>query len=58
VVLAHPPGYDLVDDTVETARRFAKSSGGSFAVTESMAAAFENADVVYPKSWAPAAVMR
>jgi len=58
VVLAHPPGYDLVDETLETARRFAKSSGGSFAVTDSMAAAFENADVVYPKSWAPAAVMR
>ncbi|MBA4073268.1 MAG: knotted carbamoyltransferase YgeW [Gemmatimonas sp.] len=58
VVLAHPPGYDLVDETVETARRFTASSGGSFAVTDSMAAAFENADVVYPKSWAPAAVMR
>ena len=58
VVLAHPPGYDLVDETVETARRFAKSSGGSFEVTDSMAAAFENADVVYPKSWAPAAVMQ
>jgi knotted carbamoyltransferase YgeW len=58
VVLAHPPGYGLVDDTVETARRFAKESGGSFSVTDAMAAAFENADVVYPKSWAPAAVMR
>lgn len=58
VVLAHPPGYDLVDETVATARRFARDSGGSFAVTDSMSAAFENADVVYPKSWAPAAVMR
>jgi knotted carbamoyltransferase YgeW len=58
VVLAHPPGYDLVEETVATARRFAKESGGSFAVTDSMAAAFENADVVYPKSWAPAVVMR
>ena len=58
VVLAHPPGYDLVDETLERARRFAKSSGGSFAVTDSMATAFEHADVVYPKSWAPVAVMR
>jgi len=58
VVLAHPPGYDLVDETVATARRFAGETGGSFAVTDSMAAAFEGADVVYPKSWAPAAVMR
>lgn len=58
VVLAHPPGYDLVDDTVATARRFAGESGGAFAVTDSMTAAFAGADIVYPKSWAPAAVMR
>jgi knotted carbamoyltransferase YgeW len=58
VVLAYPPGYDLVDETVETARRFATESGGSFTTTDSMAAAFENADVVYPKSWAPIAIMR
>jgi knotted carbamoyltransferase YgeW len=58
VVLAHPPGYDLVEETVATARRFAGETGGSFAVTDSMAAAFEGADVVYPKSWAPVAVMR
>jgi ornithine carbamoyltransferase len=58
VVLAHPPGYDLVDETVQTARRFAAESGGAFAVTDSMTEAFEGADVVYPKSWAPAAVMR
>jgi knotted carbamoyltransferase YgeW len=58
VVLAHPPGYDLVDETLAEARRFAAASGGSFTVTDAMAAAFEGADVVYPKSWAPAAVMR
>ena len=58
VVLAHPSGYDLVDETLETSRRFAKESGGSFRATESMADAFDGADVVYPKSWAPAAVMR
>ena len=58
VVLAHPPGYDLVDETLATARRFAAESGGSFGVAHSMAAAFAGADVVYPKSWAPAAVMR
>ena len=58
VVLAHPPGYDLVDDTLAVARRFASESGGSFTVSGSMEAAFEGADAVYPKSWAPAAVMR
>jgi knotted carbamoyltransferase YgeW len=57
VTLAHPPGYDLVDETLEVARRFAAASGGSFTVTDSMAAAFDQADIVYPKSWAPMAVM-
>jgi knotted carbamoyltransferase YgeW len=58
VVLAHPEGYDLVDDTLQTARRFAGASGGRFTVVDSMAAAFDQADIVYPKSWAPAWVMR
>jgi knotted carbamoyltransferase YgeW len=58
VVLAHPPGYDLEQEAVEPAYRFAAQSGGSFSVVDSMADAFEQADIVYPKSWAPAAVMR
>ncbi len=58
VVLAHPPGYDLVPETVEEARCFAASSGGRFDVVNSMAEAFENADIVYPKSWAPMSVMQ
>ena len=57
VVLAHPPGYELVDDTLSAARGFAATSGGSFTVVDSMAAAFNGADIVYPKSWAPMAVM-
>jgi knotted carbamoyltransferase YgeW len=58
VVLAHPPGYDLLDEPLAAARRFAAESGGSFTVVDSMAAAFQDADVVYPKSWAPMSVMR
>ncbi len=58
VVLAHPEGYDLVDEPLDAARRFAAGSGGSFTVTHSMEEAFAGADVVYPKSWAPMAVMR
>lgn len=57
VVLAHPKGYDLVDETLDVARRSAADSEGSFAVVDSMAEAFEGADVVYPKSWAPVAIM-
>jgi knotted carbamoyltransferase YgeW len=58
VVLAHPPGYDLVPDTLGQAGRFASRSGGSFAVVNSMRDAFKDADVVYPKSWAPFSVMQ
>jgi knotted carbamoyltransferase YgeW len=57
VVLAHPEGYDLVDETLAVARRFAAASGGRFDVVPSMADAFAGADIVYPKSWAPAWVM-
>jgi len=35
-----------------------QAAGGSFALVDSMAEAFEGADMVYPKSWAPAAIMR
>ncbi len=57
VVLAHPEGYDLVGEPLDAARRFAAGSGGSFSVATSMEDAFRDADVVYPKSWAPARVM-
>jgi knotted carbamoyltransferase YgeW len=57
VVLAHPPGYELVEEALQAARRFSAASGGSFAVTGSMADAFDQADIVYPKSWAPMSVM-
>lgn len=57
VALAYPKGYDLLSDTVETAKRHAKASGGAFSVSNSMEDAFKNADIVYPKSWAPFAAM-
>ncbi len=57
VVLAHPQGYELLDEPLDAARKFAAASGGKFSITRSMDEAFENADIVYPKSWAPAWVM-
>ncbi len=57
VVLAHPEGYQLIPEVVEKAGTFAKASGGSFQVVNSMDEAFAGADVVYPKSWAPYHVM-
>jgi knotted carbamoyltransferase YgeW len=58
VVLAHPEGYDLVEEPLDAAGRFAAASGGTFRVVTSMEEAFDQADVVYPKSWAPAAIMQ
>ncbi len=57
VSLAYPEGYSLMPDVVAQAKKFAASSGGSFHVSSSMEEAFNGADVVYPKSWAPFAVM-
>jgi knotted carbamoyltransferase YgeW len=58
VTLAHPEGYGLIPDVVELAKKNAKKSGGTFEVVSSMTDAFRGADVVYPKSWAPYAVMQ
>jgi knotted carbamoyltransferase YgeW len=58
VVLAHPEGYELMSEVVETARGLAAKSGGSLRVAGSMEEAFAGAHVVYPKSWAPFSVMR
>jgi knotted carbamoyltransferase YgeW len=57
VVLAHPEGYQLIPDVVAKADAFAREKGGSFKVVNSMIEAFAEADVVYPKSWAPYHVM-
>ncbi len=53
VRLAHPPGYDLLADCVDSAQDQAEASGGSFSVGHDMDAAFAGADIVYPKSWGP-----
>lgn len=57
VCLAHPEGYDLMPEVEEVARKNAEVSGGKFTKTNSMKEAFENADMVYPKSWASFAAM-
>jgi len=57
VHLAHPKGYELMGETLEIAEKNAGASGGSFTKTSNMDEAFEEADIVYPKSWAPFAAM-
>lgn len=58
VSLAHPEGYGLIPEVVDVAKNNATLSGGKFQVVNSMEEAFENADIVYPKSWAPYHVMQ
>jgi knotted carbamoyltransferase YgeW len=57
VTLAHPEGYGLIPEVVDVARTQAGKSGGRFEMTDSMETAFNGADIVYPKSWAPYHVM-
>ncbi len=57
VHLAHPEGYEVMPEVEAVAEKNAKSSGGTFTKSNCMKTAFENADIVYPKSWAPFAAM-
>lgn len=51
VTVAHPPKWDLMASEVEYAKRAADEAGVKLEFTDDMDAAFENADIVYPKSW-------
>ena len=57
VTLAHPEGYEVMPEIEEIARKNAAATGGSFTKSHSMQEAFRDADIVYPKSWAPFAAM-
>ena len=57
VALAHPKGYEVMPEVEEVARKNAEATGGKFTKSNSMEEAFEGADIVYPKSWAPFAAM-
>lgn len=57
VVLAHPQGYTLLPEVEELAKINAMKSGGAFERVGTMAEAFDGADIVYPKNWAPFSVM-
>jgi knotted carbamoyltransferase YgeW len=58
VDLAYPEGYGLIPEVIELSGKQAKDSNGSFRVVNSMNEAFKDADIVYPKSWAPFNVMQ
>jgi N-acetylornithine carbamoyltransferase len=51
VVVAHPQGYELDDELMETIQDQAAGAGGTLEVTNDIDAAFEDAEVIYAKSW-------
>jgi len=51
VVIAHPPGFDLMPEVVEKAQAAAAEAGSTITFMDDMDEAFRGADVVYPKSW-------
>ncbi|MBZ5578315.1 MAG: ornithine carbamoyltransferase [Acidobacteriia bacterium] len=51
VMLAHPPEYRLMPETLSAAHENARRGGGSFREVPGMDEAFLHADVVVPKSW-------
>jgi knotted carbamoyltransferase YgeW len=58
VELAHPEGYGLIPEVVALAHKNAIASGGTFKVNHDMKDAMKDADIVYPKSWAPYHIMQ
>jgi N-acetylornithine carbamoyltransferase len=51
VRLTHPPEFKLMPAIVEQARENARRAGGSLEIFDDFDAGFQDADVVYPKSW-------
>ena len=58
ITLAHPEGYGLIPEIVDIAKHNARNSDGSFKLVHSMEEAVKDADIVYPKSWAPFHIMQ
>ncbi len=53
VTLAYPPEFKLMPEIEEQAQANAAAAGSNFEITNRFEEAFEDADVVVPKSWGP-----
>jgi len=51
LVIAHPVGYELDEELIETVTQRAEAAGGGVQVTKNIDAAFDGAEVIYAKSW-------
>jgi knotted carbamoyltransferase YgeW len=58
VILSYPKGYNLIPEVEQIAASYAQEGNTKFEILHNMDEAFENADVVYPKSWAPYQIMQ
>ena len=58
IELAYPEGYGLIPEIVDIAKSNSAQSGGSLNISHSMEEAMQDADIVYPKSWAPFHIMQ
>jgi len=53
LVLTHPQEFKLMPKIINEIKQNTKTYGGTFEITDNMEEVFDNADVVYPKSWGP-----
>ncbi|MEM1618664.1 MAG: ornithine carbamoyltransferase [Desulfurococcaceae archaeon] len=53
VYLAHPPGFELMDEVVQRIKKYSEYWGSEFKILHNMDEAFEGAFLVYPKAWSP-----
>jgi N-acetylornithine carbamoyltransferase len=51
LVVAHPPGYELDGELMDSLQAQAAGAGGSVEVVNDVEAAFDGTEVVYAKSW-------
>lgn len=51
LVIAHPQGYELDDELVETIQEQSAGAGGRVEITNDIDTAFGGAEVIYAKSW-------
>lgn len=51
LLIAHPAGYELDEELIETSRGLANAAGGKLEITHDLDSAFSGAEVVYAKSW-------
>jgi N-acetylornithine carbamoyltransferase len=51
LVIAHPAGYELDEELLQTSRQIAGAAGGSLEIANDIDEAFSDAEVIYAKSW-------